>query len=514
MSRQQRIQSRSTFAMVLALGALILGLQVRSAHAQESKRVVVVPFSGSGGGKIASTTAEILQAAGYTVVSDDDYREAAGKLDARGRDAAKVALVASELGLSAVIFGEVDKKGGGRQVTLKVHTGANGAEVATVEFEVQRRKLTPEEEETVRTKLLPALSGVTGAPPPPPKPAPKPAQKPGQSPAGGDEAIEMEGDEGSGETGDEPPKPTGPAVAQADDTEELEFTGGAGGGTVAKRDDRDEDEPKTEAKATRAGVELAAGVSFISRSLSPDARDGIDGPTYEGPLAPALLLGVELYPASFASESLPARFILANIGIQARFERVFALTSEIVYSQGGDDMTETVDTTQMRIGAGIVYRLFFGDGATAPMLKFGVGYERFQFSIDRGGLPNDVVVPLPDVAYASLDPSLSFRFPVTEALALTAGGRLLVLLDAGDVAKADQYGDTSSSLGYEAGLDVEYMIGERLGVRVGARFMNITLGFEGNGELANNLDNDPATQDVDGFSDTYLGGLVTAGYLF
>jgi len=513
MSCLQRIPSKSTFAMVLALGALLLGLQVRSAHAQESKRVVVVPFSGSGGGKIASTTAEILQAAGYTVVSDDDYREAAGKLDARGRDAAKVALVASELGLSAVIFGEVDKKGGGREVTLKVHTGANGAEVATVKFEVQRRKLTPEEEETVRTKLLPALSGVTGAPPPPPKPAQKPGQKPGQKPAEGDDAIEMEGDEGS-ETGDEPPKPSGPAVAQADDTEELKFTPGGGGGTVARRDDREDDEAKTDAKAVRAGVELTAGVSFIGRNLSPDARDGIDGPTYEGPLAPALFLGLELYPASFASESLPARFILANIGIQARFERVFALTSEIVYSQNGDDMIETVNTTQMRFGAGIVYRLFFGDSATAPMLKFGIGYEQFQFSIARGGLPDDVVVPLPDVAYASLDPSLSFRFPVTKALALTAGGRLLVLLDPGDVAKADQYGDTSSSLGYEAGLDIEYMIGERLGVRVGARYMNVTLGFEGNGELSNNLDGDPATQDVDGFTDTYLGGLVTAGYLF
>ncbi len=509
MSRQQRIPSKSAFAMVLALGALLLGLQVRSAHAQESKRVVVVPFSGSGGGKIASTTGEILQAAGYTVVSDDDYREAAGKLDARGRDAAKVALVASELGLSAVIFGEVDKKGGGREVTLKVHTGANGAEVATVKFEVQRRKLTPEEEETVRTKLLPALSGVTGAPPPPPKPAPKPAQQPAE---GGDEAIEMEGDEGSGETGDEPPKPSGPAVAQADDTEDLKFTEGRGGGTVARRDERDEDE--TEAKPIRAGVELAAGVSFIGRNLSADAREGIEGPTYEGPLAPAAFLSLELYPASFASESLPARFILANIGIQAKFERVFALTSEIAYSEDGNDMTETVNTTQMRFGAGIVYRLFFGDSATSPMLKFGVGYERFQFSIDRGGLPDDVVVPLPDVAYASLDPSLSFRFPVTKALALTAGGRLLVLLDPGDVAKADQYGDTSSSLGYEAGLDVEYMLGERLGVRVGARYMNVTLGFEGNGELSNNLDDDPATQDVNGFTDTYLGGLVTLGYLF
>jgi opacity protein-like surface antigen len=508
MSRQQRIPF-----IALALGALILGLQAHAAHAQESKRVVVVPFSGSGGGKIASTTAEILQAAGYTVVSDDDYREAARKLDAKGQDDANVARVASELQLSAVIFGEVDKEGGGRKVTLAVHAGANGAQVAKVEFEVKRRKLTPEEEETVRTKLLPALSGVTGAPPPPPprKPA---AGKPADGQ--GEEAIEMEGEGGEGAEagGEETPAPTGPAVAQADDTEELEFKEPARGGAVVRRDSDDDEEDKPEAKPIRAGFELTAGVSFSARNLSPDARAGIDGPTYEGPLAPALALGLEVYPASFASESLPARFILANIGIQAHFDRVFALTSEIVYRQGGDDMTETVDTTQMRFGGGLVYRLYLGDSATAPVLKLGVGYEQFQFTIDRGALPSGVTVPLPDVQYASLDPGLSFRFPVTPALALTAVGRLFVLLDAGDVAKADQYGDTSSSLGYEAGLDVEYMISERLGVRAGARYMNFTLGFEGNGTLSNELDNDASTQDVDGISDTYLGGLVTVGYLF
>jgi hypothetical protein len=515
MSRQQRIPF-----MALALGALILGLQAHSAHAQESKRVVVVPFSGSGGGKIASTTAEILQAAGYTVVPDDDYREAARKLDARGQDDANVAKVASELQLSAVIFGEVDKEGGGRKVTLSVHAGANGAEVAKVEFEVKRRKLTPEEEEAVRTKLLPALSGVTGAPPPPPR----------KPPGGQEEEIEMEGDtgdatggqgngeaggQGNGETGGET-APTGPAVAQADDAEELEFkeaTGG-GGAVVRRSGDKDKGEDKASAKAVRPGVELSAGVSFNARTLEPDARAGIDGPTYEGPLAPALSLGLELYPAALGSGSVPAAFILRNIGIQARFDRVFALTSEILYTQDGNEMTETVDTTQMRWGAGVVYRLFFGDTVTAPMIKFGVGYERFQFAIDRGGLPGNVTVPLPDVEYASMDPGLTFRYPINESLSVSVVGRLLVILDAGDVAKADQYGDTSSSLGYDAGLDVEYKFSEKLGVRVGARYMNVTLGFEGNGTLSNNLDDDPGTQDVDGLSDTYLGGLVTAGYLF
>jgi hypothetical protein len=517
MSRQQRISSQAAFAMalVISLGALLLGpgLAVPGAHAQEGKRVVVVPFNGSGGGKIAETVAEIVKAAGYTVVSDGDYRDAARKLDARGQDAAQVARVAAEMQLTAVLFGEIDK-GASRLVKVQIHAGATGAQVAVVEFEVQRRRLTSEEEELVRTKLLPALAGVTGAPPPPPA-------------RGGEEAIEIEGEtEGPGTEGTEGTEGTG-------GTESTEGTGTtADGTTVQQADDTDvafapdalsrsrdtgDGENKAKAAPSRAGstgLELAAGVSFTSRVLRSEVQNDVVGPTYDGPPAPALFLGVEAYPAAFASETLPARFVLANIGLQLQFERVFGLTSEVVFNSGGSEMSEVLDTTQMRLRGGLVYRLRFGDDATSPVLRLGVGYERYQFELDRGPLPAGAVVTLPDVTYTSVDPGLDFRYPVSDRIAVTARGRLLLILDPGDLASPEQYGDTSSTLGFDVGLDVEYLATEQLAVRLGARFMDVTIGFEGNGMLSNNLDGDMSTQDVDGITDYYLGALLTAGYLF
>ncbi|HWN66145.1 MAG TPA: hypothetical protein VNM90_00830, partial [Haliangium sp.] len=185
-----------------------------------------------------------------------------------------------------------------------------------------------------------------------------------------------------------------------------------------------------------------------------------------------------------------------------------------VYEVGDAEMSEVLDTTQMRLRGGLVYRLRFGDDAGSPALKLGVGYERYQFELDRGPIPDGARVTLPDVTYASLDPGLDFRYPVNDRIAVNARGRLLLILDPGAIASRAQYGDTSSSLGFDLGLDVEYLAMERLAVRLGARFMDVTIGFEGNGTLSNGLDDDMTTQDVDGITDYYLGVLATAGYLF
>jgi hypothetical protein len=486
-------------ALAMGLSALLLSSAVPSAHAQEGKRVVVLPFTGSGGGKIADTTAEILADAGFTVVSDSEYRDTARKLDARGKDSAQVASVAAELQLTAVLFGEVDKRAS-RLVKVSIHAGATGAEAAVVEFEVQRRRLSKEEQETVRSKLLPVLAGITGAPPPPP---PRRGAQAGAGGAGGEDVIEMEGDT-------EDPAPTGPAVQQADDTD-LGFAEEVLSRSPA---DDDDDAKAGPSQSSNAGLELSAGVSFTSRVLRSENNADVVGPSYDGPPAPALFLGVEAYPAMFASESLPARFILSNIGLQLQFERVFALTSEVLFDSGGTEMSEVLDTTQMRIRGGLVYRLRFGDDATSPTLKLGVGYERYQFSLDRAPLPDGAIVILPDVTYTSVDPGLAFRYPVSDRIAVDARARLLLVLDTGAVSDADQYGDTSSALGFDVGLDVEYLLMDRLAVRLGARFMDVTVGFEGNGMLSNNLDNDMSTQDVEGITDYYLGALLTAGYRF
>jgi hypothetical protein len=500
MSRQQRIPSRAGFVGTVldfgvrlgfrrrfglvvgfVVGALLAGIAARSAHAQEQgKRVVVVAFAGPGGGKIAGTAAEILAAAGYTVVPEREYRAAGRKLKVSGQDSEQLARLAAELELAAVVFGEIEKGAAGRQVRVRVHAGATGAEVAVIELVVQRRRLTPEEEEGLRSQLLPALERAVGG-------------------AGADEDAEAAD------------------VTDAAASEPAEQTADADADLASEALSRSEpaEAEIVQLRTSRAAVQLSAGLSFTSRFLRAEvSRQGISGPTYDGPPAPALFLGVEAYPAAFAPADLPARFILSNIGIQAQLERVFALTSEVAFEDGGQQRVEALDTTQMRLGLGLIYRLFFGDAEVAPVLRLGLGYERFQFEIDRGGLPAGVLVNLPDVTYAIIDPGLAFHYPVNDRLAVNARGRLLLVVDPGAMASAAQYGDTTSALGFDLGLDAEYLVMERLAVRAGVRLMDVTVGFEGNGMLSNNLDGDPSTQDVDGITDYYLGILATAGYLF
>lgn len=494
MPRHHRDSSPSVIAPALLLGAALAlaGLPGRSAHAQEQgKRVVVNLFTGSGGGAIARQTAAILAEAGYTVIESDEYRGAARKLDARGAAPASVARVAAEIGADIVLFGAVEKVSGVREVTVKVHAGASGAEVAVVRFQTRRRRLSDEETEAARAQLLPALAAMgPGAP----------AGADAGEGAGEDPGLEMEPDDMTPADGSEPAG-SGEAVAQAADTEDVVLTPGA-------RDEDGEDEDEDAAAGAAAGgrppVHVAGGLSFTSRILRSSAPDGVEGPTYDGPLAPALYLDAEIYPAALGPASMPGYAILSNIGIQARFERVFGLSSEVSYTaSGGEEMLLDLDTTQMRIGAGLVYRLFLGEGAGAPVLMLGAGYERFQFEVDKSGLPADATVDLPNVTYTSIDPGVGFRYPVTDAIAVTGRGRLLLVLDSGELEDTAEYGATSSSLGFEVGADVEYRVLPKLAVRAGVRFMDITVGLEGAG-----------TSNVDGLTDYYIGALLTAGYLF
>lgn len=470
MPRQHRVPSPSVIVPVLLLGWLLAlaGLPGPSAHAQEQgKRVVVNLFSGSGGGAIARQTAAILAEEGYTIIDSGAYRNAARKLDIRGPSPENVARVAAEVGADLVLFGAVERASGARVVTVQVHAGASGEEVAVVRFQTQRRRMNDEEADAARAQLLPALaSAISG---------------------GEDEELEPDDMEDSGEP-----------VGQAEDGDDVVVD-------PAIMDPDDDDDGDAEPAADRrAAVHLAGGLSFTSRILRSSTAAGVDGPTYDGPLAPAIYLDAEIYPAALASASMPGHAILSNVGIQVRFERVFGLSSEVSYTpDGGEETVQDLDTTQMRLGAGLVYRLFLGDGAGAPVLMLGAGYERFQFEIDTSSVPAGVPLALPNVTYASIDSGVAFRYPLSEALAVTGRGRLLLVLDSGALEDTEEYGAISSSLGFDLGADVEYQVLSSLSVRAGVRFTNVTVGFEGTG-----------SRDVDGLTDHYIGALIAAGYRF
>lgn len=496
---------RARFLMALLAGILALGLGQAQAQEQGGKRIVLMPFSGSGAKYLRRAAAEALLQGAHEIVPDRDYKRAARKQKARGLEPENVALVAGALGADGVLLGEVDKADGKRLGTLRLLSGKTGEQVAEIRIAYGRRRLAPEEEEEVRTRLLaavatlPALSGSGGA-------------GGARSPGAGD--IEDAGD------GDGAAPDSGPATTQARD-EEIPALGDDDEvpGEVLAADTPVSQEPpaKSEGVAGHDAIELIAGLSFTRRALSSSTEGDVVGPEYTGALAPGLQIALEIYPMALKSLGGSSPGVLGNLGIRAHLDRVVGLTSELPYmdpeNPGAGELTAELGTTQMQMGVGLVYRQSLGDGATAPSLVFGIGFQRLQFSVDEGDAPAGVVVDLPSVAYASIDPGLTFRYPLSDTLALDIGGKLLLVTSSGDIQDEDEFGG-GSALGFDLGAGAEYRLSGSLSMRAGLRLIDIGTSFDGTGPESNLRDGNPDTVDVTGVNDLYLGGQVTAGYRF
>jgi len=140
----------------------------------------------------------------------------------------------------------------------------------------------------------------------------------------------------------------------------------------------------------------------------------------------------------------------------------------------------------------------------------GIGYNSLSFVIDSGA----TAIGLPDVDYAYLDPNLGLRMPLgTDKFALLLDARYLLVLSSGEFSETANYGGGSvAGVDFDGGL--EWRLMPRLPVHVGMRYVRIAYDFDGSGMQTNNLDGDPSTPDVGGALDEYLGGYVTAGYIF
>lgn len=494
---------RARSLIALLAGILALGLGQAQAQEQGGKRIVLMPFSGSGAKYLRRAAAEALLQGAHEIVPDRDYKRAARKQKARGLEPENVALVAGALGADGVLLGEVDKADGKRLGTLRLLSGKTGEQVAELRIAYGRRRLAPDEEEEVRTRLLAAV-----------------ATLPTLDGSGGAGGAGGPGGSAAPDSGDGPAPDSEPATAQARD-EEIPDLGEDDEVPeevfAARTPASQEPSAKTGRGASHGAIAVSAGLSFTRRALSSSTEGDVVGPEYTGAPAPGLQIALEIYPMALKSLGGSSPGVLGNLGIRAHLDRVVGLTSELPYmdpdNPGAGEMTAELGTTQMQLGVGLVYRQSLGDGATAPSLVFGIGYQRLQFSVDEGDAPAGVVVDLPSVDYASIDPGLTFRYPLSEVLALDIGGKLLLVTSSGNIQDEDEFGG-GSALGFDLGAGAEYRLSGSLSVRAGLRLIHIGTSFDGTGPESNLRDGNPDTVDVTGVNDLYLGGQVTAGYRF
>jgi hypothetical protein len=318
-----------------------------------------------------------------------------------------------------------------------------------------------------------------------------------------EEGDDFDDEEGDQAFDDEDPRPKRAAMKDAGDDEEED-------------DDPDDDDPDaTVGKSARPSgptsprttpVLVHAGLSVTGRKLSfRYAGDEANRPLgYKGSPVPGIYAEGELYPLAFGGK----RGALANIGIGFMIDRVLRLSSAVADGMGG---TAQLATTQARYGGSLLYRWNFGSGPDGISVTPSLGYSKLAFLIDKAAAPDGVVVDVPNVSYTFAEVGAAIRVPIAGPVAGILEAKFLAVLDTGEIQQPTQYG-AATVTGVDADGGLEMRFGQHFLARAGARLLLMGYDFKGTGEMADRDANGEI--DVGGAADRYLGGYMTAGYIF
>lgn len=309
-----------------------------------------------------------------------------------------------------------------------------------------------------------------------------------------------EGDDGEadGEGDAEDDEEDGDRVAARDD-DDLEDALG-----VRDDADGDDDRPRAPRAWTRPAIRLDVGGSGKLRQLAFTSRPYEQAPFgYQSAMVPGARLEVEAYPLALAGDGAAS-----GLGVAVEYDKTMLLTTR---SSEAPDVA--LKTTQSHWSVGARYRYAFGSSVKAPAVTVGVGYGRRLFKVRRGDLPDGARLDMPDVDYKFIDPGLTFSLPISSKIALHAGGKALLVQEAGPIQAESSYGGAKiTGVDGSFGLDVAVM--KNVVVGLSGSFTQIGYEFVGNGEETFNRDLDPDTQDVGGASDRYIGVAGTVGVVY
>jgi hypothetical protein len=201
--------------------------------------------------------------------------------------------------------------------------------------------------------------------------------------------------------------------------------------------------------------------------------------------------------------------LLASLGFAFRFDKVLGLQTAI--EAGGQQLLAATDQSSYNVGVRIRYR--FSSVPTQPTITLGAGLGKLSFTVDDANLPAGLALDVPNTSYSFLDPGMSLRLAIHPRVHISAGGRLLLITNAGDVQEIDQYGAaTITSYAVDTGL--EFLATPNWRVRAIGSYTTVAMQFIGNGEQTYLRDGDPGDVDVLGANDRYLGGIVSVGYVY
>jgi hypothetical protein len=526
--------------MTRALALICCAASFLVSHAASAKpKVALTQIEGDATGDVHDAVAEALEGKELSLIGSREVNRAVDKLgDLSDLTEKDFKNLATELAADAIVAGKLDKVGSAKTLKFRLFVHKKMAKGFTVSFKDAKS-------EKFRTmlhdKMLDKIGITSGD-------GDDDDAKPAKKKAGDDDDTLAKKDKktkkGKADADDDDAKPakkTRAAKADADDDAKPAKKGKADADDAKPADDDDakpakkkagdDDEAPRKAKkrvaaadddteveatagpiaepargASRAAIRLDVGGSVLQHSFKFNTRTVTNAPKNTAfPPVPGARFDGEIYPLAIAGSQGAA----AGLGVGFEYDKTLSLHVNETDNNNGTNMTFNVPAKQSHYSIGLRYRLAFGKTETSPTLTLGVGYGKQLFSTDLSATGTDdnaratIERNTPSIEYTMFDPGVTFRLPVTRMVAFSAGGRAMIITNAGSIQKVSSYG-RARVYGGEAIAALDVALGQHIGLRFSGEFSQIGFKFLGGGALT-----DPdadSKQDVGGLADRSIGG--------
>jgi hypothetical protein len=384
---------------VLALAAsLIVGLVAGAPNEAQArkKRVVILPFSGPGGGKARRGLIAGIKRR-VRLVPLKRYRRAGGS-----GDPDSIAQACSKARCDAVVKGSVKKRRRRYSITVSVFNGGDGTRIGSRAAKVRGRRRITRAGRAIGRRCVrlvrkgrfkrrprPKPEPVAAAPEPAPEPAPTPTAK--------------------SDTSDIPVYKASTRGREEDDEDEDDEDAG-----VRKRS-------KGGTRGTASIFDVSVGMGLAFRTLVLDAVDATDTTPpnkYDGGMYPEITAQVEVYPLVPFMKGFATGF-----GVSAAFSHHLSISTK-----PRNNADQEVDTTSWHLLLDARYRWIITDSETSPVVSLLGGFGMRNFNLSQNTV-------LTSFNYKFIHVGLEGKVPImTKLIAVTAGFDIRPLMGVGQEA--------------------------------------------------------------------------------
>jgi hypothetical protein len=439
--------------------SLLLTSGVTSAAKRAGKRIVLMGVAGAP--QAEKDLAKFLRGEGQ-VIPMKDYIRVATQLGATGTEPDQVAKVAQRMGVAAIVAGKVEKEKGGLALKIVLREGASGRIVAKLRYPMAHPRLDNNLIARLREDVAPVIAQAV-------------------APGGGVGAQEIDASNDApaarpkGETGG--PDDENPLIAaRAKEAQAPRRSSSPSKDTG--------EEPTGPRNAQNTVLELSAGVGFSSRNYS---TSNMSEPSYSSGQIPGFRLDAAVYPAASLGK------LAGAFGIDARYEKSATFNSQSPTMSGTTEPTE-----EDAFSIGLRGRWIVRDTADSPVLSARLGYGQRRFAIS-----GDQNFGIPEIDYTFLAVGAFAKVPLgSPKFALEGGIEYHAVTGAGPIVESQNYGAATVN-GFQAEGGIAIVPVDWLLLRAGASYTRFAFSFTGGG-----------AKSADTATDEYVGGFLTAGYVY